>query len=235
MAAAGKRVLIIEDDHKTAEIVRLYLERDGYQVTSVHDGREGLEAVRAEPPDLVILDLMLPGMSGLDVCRSVRGESQVPIIVLTALSTEQDKLAGLGLGADDYVTKPFSPRELAARVKVVLRRGSVGALGGAADDIRPPLTYRELVLDLDRHTATVGQVEAHLTPTELRILAVFMAEPGRLFSRGQLVEKALGYDYDGMDRTVDVHILNLRRKIESDPNSPEYIRTVYGIGYKLGA
>lgn len=141
MAAAGKRVLIIEDDHKTAEMVRLYLERDGYQVTSVHDGREGLEAVRAEPPDLVVLDLMLPGMSGLDVCRSVRGESLVPIIVLTALSTEQDKLAGLGLGADDYVTKPFSPRELAARVKVVLRRRRYTAaidLSGTGPGPGPP-------------------------------------------------------------------------------------------------
>ena len=231
MATAIERVLIVEDDHKTADIVRRYLERDGYQVTAVHDGREGLEAVRADPPDLVILDLLLPGMSGLEVCRALRREFQVPIIVLTALSTEQDKLTGLDLGADDYVTKPFSPRELSARVRAVLRRTSDRAHGGA----QPPLTYRELVLDLDRHVAKVGEIEAALTPTEFRILAVLMREPGRLFSRGQLVEKALGYDYDGMDRTVDVHILNLRRKIESDPNSPEYIRTVYGIGYKLGA
>lgn len=234
MATTRKRVLIVEDDHKTAEIVRLYLERDGYLVTSVHDGRKGLEAARAEPPDLVILDLLLPGMSGLDVCRSLRSECRVPIIVLTALSTEQDKLAGLDLGADDYVTKPFSPRELSARVRAVLRRTSDGTLEGNAA-VQPPLTYQELVLDLDRHVAKVSEIEAHLTPTEFRILAALMREPGRLFNRSQLVEKALGYDYDGMDRTVDVHILNLRRKIESDPNSPEYIRTVYGIGYKLGA
>ena len=230
MASASKRVLIVEDDHKTAGIVRMYLERDGYQVTLVHDGKQGLEAARAQPPDLVILDLLLPGMSGLDVCRSLRSEYQVPIIVLTALSTEQDKLTGLDLGADDYVTKPFSPRELCARVTAVLRRTPGG---GRAS--QPPLTYEDLVLDLDLHSVKVGDFEAHLTPTEFRILAVFIREPGRLFSRGQLVEKALGYDYDGMDRTMDVHILNLRRKIERDPNSPEYIRTVYGMGYKLGA
>ena len=178
----------------------------------------------------MILDLLLPGMGGLDVCRTLRSEFDVPVIVLTALSTEQDKLNGLNLGADDYVTKPFSPRELAARVRAVLRRTSdEDDLAGSQE-----LSFEELNLDLARHVVKVGLREAHLTPTEFRILAVLMREPGRLFSRTQLVEKALGYDYDGLDRTVDVHVLNLRRKIEPDPNQPQYVRTVYGLGYKLG-
>lgn len=230
MPIGRKRVLIVEDDHKTADIVRLYLERDGYDVACSHDGREGLDAVRASPPDLVVLDLLLPGMNGLEVCRALRNEFDLPIIVLTALSTEQDKLNGLDLGADDYVTKPFSPRELAARVRAVLRRTR------DEEEFTGPqsLSFKDLNLDLARHVVDVGQREAHLTPTEFRILAVLMREPGRLFSRTQLVEKALGYDYDGLDRTVDVHILNLRRKIEPDPNQPRYVRTVYGLGYKLG-
>ena len=230
MATGRKRVLIVEDDYKTADIVRLYLEKDGYDVDCSHDGRDGLDAVRSSPPDLVVLDLLLPGMSGLDVCRALRSESDVPIIVLTALSTEQDKLSGLDLGADDYVTKPFSPRELVARVRAVLRRTS------DEDDFTgaQTLTFEDLNLDLARHIVKVGVREAHLTPTEFRILTVLMREPGRLFSRTQLVEKALGYDYDGLDRTVDVHVLNLRRKIEPGPDQPQYIRTVYGLGYKLG-
>jgi len=230
LPTSRKRVLIVEDDYKTADIVRLYLEKDGYEVACCHDGRDGLDAVRASPPDLVVLDLLLPGMSGLDVCRALRSEFDVPIIVLTALSTEQDKLNGLNLGADDYVTKPFSPRELAARVRAVLRRTS------DEDDLAGPqsLNFEDLNLDLARHVVTVGLREAHLTPTEFRILAVLMREPGRLFSRTQLVDKALGYDYEGLDRTVDVHVLNLRRKIEPDPNQPRYVRTVYGLGYKLG-
>ena len=230
MPTGRKRVLIVEDDHKTADIVRLYLEKDGYDVACSHDGRDGLDAVRASPPDLVVLDLLLPGMSGLDVCRTLRSEFDVPIIVLTALSTEQDKLNGLDLGADDYVTKPFSPRELAARVRAVLRRS------GEEDDLAGPprLKFEDLNLDMTRHVVNVGLQEAHLTPTEFRILAVLMREPGRLFSRTQLVEKALGYDYDGLDRTVDVHVLNLRRKIGPGPDQPQYIRTVYGLGYKLG-
>ena len=234
MPTSRKRVLIVEDDYKTADIVRLYLERDGYDVACSYDGREGLDAVRASPPDLVVLDLLLPGMSGLDVCRALRSEFDLPIIVLTALSTEQDKLNGLDLGADDYVTKPFSPRELAARVRAVLRRTSDEDDFTGTQGLTQALTYEDLDLDLTRHLVKVGAREAHLTPTEFRILAVLMREPGRLFSRTQLVEKALGYDYDGLDRTVDVHVLNLRRKIEPDPNQPQYIRTVYGLGYKLG-
>ena len=196
--------------------------------------KKGLEAVRHSPPDLVVLDLLLPGMSGLDVCPAIRSDFDLPVIVLTALSTEQDKLDGLDLGADDYITKPFSPRELAARVRAVLRRTSDEDEFLGSQGVTQQLTFEDLTLDLARHVVKVGKGEAHLTSTEFRILAVLMREPGRLFSRSQLVEKALGYDYDGLDRTVDVHVLNLRRKVEPDPNQPRYIRTVYGLGYKLG-
>lgn len=231
MPLVRKRVLVVEDDVKTAEIVRMYLEKDGYSVTTAYDGKEGLNAARADQPDLIVLDLLLPGLSGLEVCRTLRSQSAVPIIMLTALSTEPDKLNGLDLGADDYVTKPFSPRELTARVRAVLRRTTEeGVFRGPTT-----LTYGDVTVNLQQHTVVVRGQEVHLTPTEFRILAALIGEPGRAFSRSQLVEKALGYDYDGMDRTVDVHVLNLRRKIELDPYQPEYVRTVYGIGYKFGA
>jgi DNA-binding response OmpR family regulator len=199
-------------------------------VIMAHDGREGMAAARNHSPDLIVLDLLLPGISGLDICRTLRSESAVPIIMLTALSTEPDKLAGLDLGADDYVTKPFSPRELVARVRAVLRRTA------EEKTTREPviLTYGDVSLNLEECTVTVRGREIYPTPTEFRILTVLVREPGRVFHRTQLVEKALGYDYEGLDRTVDVHILNLRRKIEQDPNRPEYIRTVYGMGYKFG-
>ena len=230
MSLAKKRVLVVEDDFKTADIVRQYLERDGYTVLVARDGQEGLKAAMNESPDLIVLDLLLPVLSGLDVCRAVRSESAVPIIMLTALSTEQDKLAGLDLGADDYLTKPFSPRELVARIRAVLRRSAEdGTMPGSQ-----PLRYGDLMLDAGEHTVTVGEENVSLTPTEFGILRVLINDPGRLFSRGQLVEKVMGYDYDGADRTIDVHILNLRRKIEVDHNNPEYIKTVYGMGYKLG-
>jgi DNA-binding response OmpR family regulator len=221
--------LVVEDDVKTADIVRLYLERDGYRVATAHDGAQGLDTARTNPPDLIVLDLLLPGLSGLDLCRILRRESSVPIIMLTALSTEQNKLTGLDLGADDYLTKPFSPRELVARVRAVLRRAPEESVPGTKALVCGPVS-----LDLDQRTVLVRGQEVHLTPTEFNILAVLLREPGRVFSRSQLVEQGLGFDYEGMDRTVDVHVLNLRRKIELDPNRPEYIRTVYGVGYKFG-
>ena len=230
MATAGQQVLVVEDDFKTANIVRAYLEKDGYRVATVHDGREGLAAARDNPPDLIVLDLLLPGLSGIDVCRTLRSESKVPIIMLTALSTVPDRLNGLGLGADDYVTKPFSPRELVARVRAVLRRAEEQRESGESEI----LSFGDVSLDLEQCRLSVRGQRAHLTPREFKILTVLMREPGRVFSRSQLVEKALGYDFDGTDRTVDVHILNLRRKIEQDPNRPQYIRTVYGMGYRFG-
>ena len=230
MAAPKRRVLVIEDDRKTADIVGMYLQRDGYDVVTAFDGLQGLKLSRDEKPDLIVLDLLLPGMSGPELCRTVRRESDVPIIMLTALTTEQDKLQGLDLGADDYVTKPFSPRELAARVRAVLRRSTEDSIFLGPEK----LEWGDLNIDYRLHVVKVGDRDVHLTPTEFRILAILAREPGRVFSRGQLVDRALGYDFEGMDRTVDVHILNLRRKTEPDSNRPQYIKTVYGMGYKFG-
>jgi len=223
---AGKRVLVVDDDVKTVELVKLYLERDGYRVITAYDGVEALSLARESRPDLVVLDLMLPGIDGLQVCRTLRDESDVPIIMLTARTTDQDKLTGLGLGADDYVTKPFSPRELAARVRTVLRR-LPGERGPAE------IKHGELTVNFRKHEASLVGRPLNLTEIEFRLLGVFAKEPGRVFARAQLIEKALGYDFGGFDRTIDVHILNLRRKLEPDPSHPRYIKTVYGAGYKL--
>jgi len=223
---AGKRVLVVDDDAKTVELVRLYLKRDGYRVFTAYDGIEALRLARESYPDLIVLDLMLPGIDGLQVCRTLRAESDVPIIMLTARTTDRDKLTGLDLGADDYVTKPFSPRELAARVRAVLRR-----LPGE----RGPTEIKqgELTIDSRKHEASLAGSPLNLTPVEFKLLGVLAREPDRVFSRGQLIEKALGYDFDGFDRTVDVHILNLRRKLNVKDNHSVRIRTVYGTGYKL--
>lgn len=223
---AGKRVLVVDDDTKTVELVKLYLNRDGYRVLTAYDGAEALRLAREGHPDLIILDLMLPGIDGLEVCRTLRDESDVPIIMLTAKTTDENKLTGLGLGADDYVTKPFSPRELAARVRTVLRRlpGERGP-----DEIK----YGELAVNFRKHEASLSDKPLNLTEIEFKLLGVFAKEPGRVFTRAQLIEKALGYDFEGFDRTIDVHILNLRRKLEPDPSHPRYIKTVYGAGYKF--
>jgi DNA-binding response OmpR family regulator len=223
---AGKRVLVVDDDVKTVELVKLYLNRDGYRVLTSYDGVDALHLARESRPDLIVLDLMLPGMDGLEVCRTLRSESDVPIIMLTARTTDEDKLTGLGLGADDYVSKPFSPRELAARVRAVLRR-----LPGE----RGPEEIKrgELTLNFLRQEASVAGKPLNLTPIEFKLLGALIKEPARVFSRAELVEKALGYDYKGFDRTIDVHVLNLRRKLEADPIHPKYIKTVYGAGYKF--
>ena len=223
---AGKRVLVVDDDVKTVELVRLYLDRDGYRVLTAYDGVEALRLARESHPDLIVLDLMLPGLDGLQVCRTLRNESDVPIIMLTARTTDEDKLTGLGLGADDYVTKPFSPKELAARVRAVLRR--LPGERGSAEIKRGELTLNFL----KQEVSLAGRV-LNLTPVEFKLLGVLIKEPGRVFSRAELIEKALGYDFEGFDRTIDVHILNLRRKLETDPSHPRYIKTVYGAGYKF--
>ena len=223
---AGKRVLVVDDDVKTVELVKLYLNRDGYRVLTAYDGLEALRRAREGHPDLIVLDLMLPGMDGLEVCRTLRKESDVPIIMLTARTTDHDRLTGLDLGADDYVTKPFSPRELAARVRAVLRRipGERGP-----EEIR----FGKLAVDFGKHEANLDNKPLDLTMVEFKLLGVLAREPGRVFNRAQLIEKALGYDFEGFDRTIDVHILNLRRKLEPDPKHPTYIKTAYGAGYKL--
>ncbi len=222
----GKRVLVVDDDVKTVELVRLYLNRDGYKVLTAYDGIEALRLARESHPDLIVLDLMLPGIDGLEVCRILRDESDVPIIMLTAKTTDQDKLTGLNLGADDYVTKPFSPRELAARVRAVLRR-LPGERGPAE------IKHGELTVNFRKYEVSLAGRSLNLTPVEFKLLGTLVKEPGRVFSRAQLIEKALGYDFEGFDRTIDVHILNLRRKLEPDPSYPRYIKTVYGAGYKF--
>jgi two-component system alkaline phosphatase synthesis response regulator PhoP len=222
----GKKVLVVDDDIKTVELVRLYLNRDGYRVITAYDGVEALRLARESHPDLIVLDLMLPGINGLEICRTLRAESDVPIIMLTAMTTDQDRLTGLELGADDYVTKHFSPRELAARVRAVLRR-LPGERGPETID------HGELTLNFLKHEAFLADKPLNLTPVEFKLLGVLAKEPGRVFSRAQIIEKAFGYDFDSFDRTIDVHILNLRRKIEPDPRHPRYIKTVYGAGYKL--
>lgn len=226
---AGKRVLVVDDDVKTVELVKLYLNRDGYRVLTAYDGLEALRLARESHPDLIVLDIMLPGLDGLEVCRTLRAESDVPIIMLTARTTDQDRLTGLELGADDYVTKPFSPRELAARVRTVLRRLPGEALQRGPAEIK----HGELTVDFLKQEVTLAGTSIGLTPIEFKLLGILVREPGRVFSRAQLIEKALGYDFDGFDRTIDVHILNLRRKLEPGSRRSRYVRTVYGTGYKF--
>lgn len=225
----GKRILVVDDDAKTVELVRLYLNRDGYRVLTAYNGTDALRLARENRPDLIVLDLMLPGLDGLQVCRTLRAESDVSIIMLTARTTEEDRLTGLDLGADDYVIKPFSPRELAARVRAVLRRLPEAALQRGPAEVE----HGKLRVNFLKHEASLADRPLSLTPIEFRLLGLLVREPGRVFSRAQLIEDALSYDFEGFDRTIDVHILNLRRKLEPDPGQPRYIKTVYGAGYKL--
>ena len=222
---------MVDDDRKTVSLVKLYLENDGHKVLCAYDGVEALRLAREERPHLVVLDLMLPGLNGLQVCRTLRAESDVPLIMLTAKTTEGDKLTGLDLGADDYVTKPFSPRELAARIKAVLRRTASESLERGPSQV----AYGDLQMDFQQYTVTVAGRPVDLTPTEFRLLGALVREAGQVLSREQLIEKVLGSDFDGFDRTIDVHILNLRRKLGDDPSHPRYINTVYGAGYKFEA
>ena len=223
-------VLILEDDPHTVEVVQLYLRRDGHHVLSATDGIAGLSLAREAQPDLIILDLMLPGMDGLEICRILRQESDVPIVMLTARADEEDRLAGLDLGADDYVTKPFSPRELAARIRAVLRRSARDELErGAAR-----LDYESISMEMRQRTVHVDGTQIHLTPTEIRLLALLMREPGRTFSRDQIIDRVFGYDFEGFDRTVDSHVYSLRRKLEAAAGDKKYIHTIYGVGYRLG-
>ena len=223
-------VLVVDDDANVVELTRLYLERDGYRVVSAYDGACGLALAREERPSLVVLDIMLPRMNGMEVCRKLRQESSVPIIMLTARVEEDDRLAGLDLGADDYVTKPFSPRELAALVRAVLRR----SMGASPDEGSAILAAGDVVLDLRARRATAAGNEVRLTPTEFRLLALLMRQPGRTFTRDEIIDRALGDDFDGFDRTVDAHVSSLRRKLGSaSRESARLVETVYGSGYRL--
>ena len=221
-------VLVAEDDPKQAELLRRYLEREGHEVLLVHDGRSAIDEARRVDPDLVVLDVMMPKVDGLDVCRVLRAESDLPILMLTARSTEDDLLLGLDLGADDYVAKPYSPRELMARVRTLLRR-----TGKAQDADRRLFQAGDLVVDPVRHTVTAADRLVECTLAEFRIIETLAAEPERVFSRKQLLERIHGFDRFITERTVDVHVMNLRRKIEPDPRRPVRLLTVYGVGYKL--
>ena len=219
-------VLIVEDDPDTVEIVRLYLRRDSYEVLTATNGHEGLRLAREARPDLMILDLMLPGMDGTEICRTLREEgSDVPIIMLTARVDEEDRLTGLDLGADDYVTKPFSPREPAARARAVLRRIAHDRLEmGTAQ-----LDYENVNVDLRDRAVNVDGNQVHPTPIEFRLLLLLMRHPGRTFTRNQIIDQVFGYDFDGFDRTVDAHISHLRSKMKVDANKPSLINSVYGV------
>ncbi|MDR7418258.1 MAG: response regulator transcription factor [Armatimonadota bacterium] len=220
-------VLVVEDDARITNLLRLYLEREGFGVVAAYDGRAGLEAAERTRPSLVILDLMLPHVDGIEVCRRLREHSDVPILMLTARVDEVDRLLGLSLGADDYVTKPFSPREVVARVKTILRRA-----GRAAP--HQVLRHGELEMDIDRHHVRISGREVHLTPIEFKLLQAFLEAPERAFSREQLLNRVYAHhEADVIDRTVDVHVGKLREKLGDDPARPRYIATVRGIGYKL--
>ncbi|MFC0113640.1 response regulator transcription factor [Kibdelosporangium aridum] len=221
-------VVLAEDDHKQAELVRRYLERENHTVAVVHDGRNALDEVRRQRPDLVVLDVMLPGVDGLDVCRILRRESDVPVLMLTARSTEDDLLLGLDLGADDYVTKPFSPRELMARVRTLLRR--TAPKQSPKDRV---LRVGGLVIDPDKHELSSDGAVIPCTPGEFRLMATLAAQPDRVFTRAQLLEQLHGFDKFITTRTIDVHVMNLRKKIEPNPRKPTRLMTVYGVGYKL--
>jgi DNA-binding response OmpR family regulator len=219
-------VLIIEDEKKISDVVRAYLEKEGFRVRIAGNGTDALTFFR-EGPDLIILDLMLPDMAGEELCRIIRESSDVPIIMLTAKSGEEDRIKGLGIGADDYMVKPFSPRELVARVKAHLRR--------AGKTKKKILSYNRgsLQMDLERHEVVKKGSPLQLTLTEFRILTALAENHGRILSRNQIVNIVQGYDFEGYDRTIDAHVKNLRHKIEKDSKSPEFIQTVYGVGYKF--
>jgi len=222
-----KTILVVDDEPKIVRLARDYLEHAGFTVLEAYDGRSALAITRRHKPDLIVLDLKLPQMDGLDVTRSLRKESNVPIIMLTARAEESDKLIGLELGADDYITKPFSPKELVARVRTVLRR--VDNVMSGAEVVH----VSGLQLDLPRMQASLEGREIELTPTEFQLLAVLAGQPGRVFSRSQLLEALHGFAFESYERAIDAHIKNIRRKIEPDPRQPRYILMVYGVGYKF--
>jgi two-component system alkaline phosphatase synthesis response regulator PhoP len=224
-----KTILLVDDDARITQVARDYLAHAGFAVAVAHDGPAALAAFRAERPDLVVLDLGLPGLDGLDVTRALRKESVVPIIMLTARGEESDKLVGLELGADDYMTKPFSPKELVARVRAVLRRAEA-VTGSAAPEV---IRVGALTLDLPRLRATLGERRLELTTTEFELLAALARQPGRVFTRAQLLDAVRGVAFESYERAIDTHIKNLRRKLELNPREPRYILTVYGLGYKF--
>ena len=225
----SRSVLVVEDEENLLEALRYNLEHDGHSVLTAADGAKGLETARSALPDLIILDVMLPGLDGLEVCRILRRETDAPILMLTAKGEEIDRVVGLELGADDYVAKPFSMRELMARVRALMRRPRSRTPGPSAE----PLRAGPLTLDAEAHSARLGEDELRLKPREFDLLALFMRNPGRAFTRDQILERLWGRDYIGDVRTVDVHVRWLREKIESDPSAPARIITIRGVGYRF--
>lgn len=225
----NERILIVDDEQSTHDVARAYLEREGFLVTSAHDGREGLNLALTKRPSLIILDLMLPDLSGEEICAAVRERSDVPILMLTAKTSEDQRVAGLQLGADDYLVKPFSPRELVARVRAILRRS------GGEVPLVEQLRFDDgrLVIDDTRHEVLRDEQPVELTASEYKLLRALAEYPGRVYSRLQLVNRVQGHDFEGYERTIDAHVKNLRRKIGDEPKSPRYIQTVFGVGYKL--
>jgi len=226
-----KSVLIVEDDKSVAQLIRLYMAQAGYQVLSAETGLDGLDLALNGDPDIVLLDLNLPGMDGTEVCRNIRASSFVPIIMVTARVEEDDRLLGLDLGADDYVLKPFSPRELVARVNAVLRRTQRDA--EKRELTKETVSAGSINIDLDRPAASVNGSEIDLTPTEFRLLTYFIEASGRTVSREQIIENVFGYDFNGYDRTVDTHVSNLRKKLEVADPEVKHLKTMYGVGYRF--
>ncbi len=223
----NNKILVVDDEKRIVEIVKAYLEKDGYKVVIAYEGKSALELARKERPELIVLDLMLPEISGWDVCRTLRKESDIPIIMLTARDDTTDKIVGLELGADDYITKPFDPKELVSRVRAVLRRYE------GKSTLSHVINIGSLNIDIGRRTVHRGDAIIELTSTEFDLLQVFAESPGIVYTRMQLLDKTQGEAYEGYERTIDSHIKNLRKKIEPDPNHPKYIITVHGAGYKL--
>ncbi len=226
----ARRVLLVEDERAIRDAIEAYLEREGFWVTPVGDGEAALDAAEKHAFDLVVLDLMLPKLSGEDVARHLRDSSDVPIIMLTAKGAEEERVAGLEMGADDYLVKPFSPRELVARVRALMRRAH-----SDAQPQRDRMTFGELDIDLAGHRVYLSGEEVELTASEFKLLVTLARYPGRVYSRMELVEKVLGYDFEGYERAIDSHVKNLRAKLRDDPRDPRFIRTVFGSGYRFDA
>jgi two-component system, OmpR family, alkaline phosphatase synthesis response regulator PhoP len=224
------KVLVVDDEKRLVELVRGYLNREGFDVLAAHDGRAALELARAHQPDLIVLDVMLPEIDGIEVCRQLRQFSDAYVLMLTARSEEIDKLIGLSIGADDYLTKPFSPRELVARIRAMLRRPRAGA--GGPPEVQPPQRFGDLVIDYAGHQVTRGREVVSLTAREFALLSALAAHPGLVFTRSQLLEQVWGDDYYD-DHVVDVHVSNLRKKLEDNPADPRYLKTVRGVGYRF--
>ncbi|MCL6472578.1 MAG: response regulator transcription factor [Firmicutes bacterium] len=222
-----KTILVVDDEEQIVELLSAYLEREGYSVIAAYDGRTALDIALREKPDLILLDLMLPEINGFEICRLVRSESPIPIIMLTARDDEMDKVLCLEVGADDYITKPFSPREVLARVRAVMRRVSSEPVE------KERIKIGKLEIDTVKHEVTKSGTPIQLTPTEFKILEAMAKSPGRVFTRLQLIDYVQGYSFEGYERTIDAHIKNLRQKVEDNPKNPSYIVTVFGVGYRM--